>query len=169
MNPPIRDERHRAALWAAVNDGTVDIVATDHAPHTRAEKDAGYPNSPSGMPGVQTLVGVMLDHVAKGRLTLERLVDLTSAGPQRLFGLAGKGRIACGYDADLTIVDLKAQHTITNEEMANKSGWTPFAGMTVQGWPKATIIRGNVVMRDGTLIGKAGGQPIRFGETLSPG
>lgn len=168
MNPPIRDERHREALWAAVNDGTVDIVATDHAPHTRAEKDIGYPNSPSGMPGVQTLVGLMLDHVAKGRLTLERLVDLTSAGPQRLFGLAGKGRIACGYDADLTIVDLKAHHTITNEEMANKSGWTPFAGMTVQGWPKATIIRGNVVMRDGQLIGKANGQPIRFVETLSP-
>ncbi len=168
MNPPIRDERHRAALWAAVNDGTVDIVATDHAPHTRAEKDAGYPASPSGMPGVQTLVGVMLDHVAKGRLTLERFVDLTSAGPQRLFGLVNKGRIACGYDADLTIVDLNANHTITDAEMANKSGWTPFAGMTVQGWPMATIIRGNVVMRDGQLIGNATGKPLRFNETLSP-
>ena len=168
MNPPIRDERHRAALWAAVNDGTVDIVATDHAPHTRAEKDQGYPASPSGMPGVQTLVGVMLDHVAKGRLTLERLVDLTSAGPQRLFGIAGKGRIACGYDADLTIVDLQAKHTITDAEMANKVGWTPFAGMTVQGWPVSTIIRGQVVMRDGQLIGKAAGVPMRFMETLPP-
>ena len=168
MNPPIRDERHRAALWAAVNDGTVDIVATDHAPHARAEKDLGYPNSPSGMPGVQTFVGLMLDHVAKGRLTLERFVDLTSAGPQRLFGLVNKGRIACGYDADLTIVDLNAQHTITDAEMATKVGWTPFAGMTVQGWPKATIIRGNVVMRDGQLIGTAAGKPLRFGDTLTP-
>ncbi|MBA3697965.1 MAG: dihydroorotase [Planctomycetes bacterium] len=168
QNPPVRDERHRAALWAAVNDGTVDVVATDHAPHTKAEKDLGYPGCPAGMPGVQTLVGVMLDHVAKGRLSLERLVDLTSAGAQRLFGLVNKGRIACGYDADLTIVDLNAKHTITNEEMATKAGWTPFAGMTVQGWPMATIIRGNVVMRDGQLIGKAGGVPMRFLETLTP-
>ncbi len=169
MNPPIRDERHRAALWAAVADGTVDVVATDHAPHTRAEKDAGYPNSPSGMPGVQTFVGLMLDHVAKGRLSLERLVDLTSAGPQRLFGLVDKGRVACGYDADLTIVDLKANHTISDAEMATKVGWTPFAGMTVSGWPRATIIRGNVVMRDGELIGKPLGTPMRFGECLPPG
>jgi len=166
MNPPIRDERHRAALWAAVNDGTVDVVATDHAPHARSEKDLAYPNSPSGMPGVQTLVGLMLDHVAKGRLTLERLVDLTSAGPQRLFGLVNKGRIACGYDADLTIVDLNANHTITDAEMATKVGWTPFAGMTVTGWPRATIIRGNVVMREGQLLGKALGTPMRFGECL---
>jgi dihydroorotase len=168
MNPPIRDERHRAALWAAVADGTVDVVATDHAPHTRAEKDAGYPNTPSGMPGVQTLVGLMLDHVAKGRLSLERLVDLTSAGPQRLFGLAGKGRVACGYDADLTIVDLAAQHTISDAEMATKVGWTPFAGMTVSGWPQATIIRGQVVMRDGQLLGSASGRPLRFTECLPP-
>ncbi len=167
MNPPIRDERHRAALWAAVADGTVDVVATDHAPHTRAEKVAGYPNSPSGMPGVQTFVGLMLDHVAKGRLSLERLVDLTSAGPQRLFGLVNKGRIACGYDADLTIVDLQANHTITDAEIASKVGWTPFAGMTVTGWPQATIIRGNVVMRDGQLIGKAQGTPMRFHECLA--
>jgi dihydroorotase len=168
MNPPVRDERHRAALWAAIADGTVDVVATDHAPHTRSEKDAGYPNSPSGMPGVQTFVGLMLDHVAKGRLSLERLVDLTSAGPQRLFGLTNKGRIACGYDADLTIVDLQASHTITDAEMASKVGWTPFAGMTVTGWPQATIIRGNIVMRDGQLIDKAQGTPMRFNECLAP-
>jgi dihydroorotase len=167
MNPPIRDERHRAALWAAVADGTVDVVATDHAPHTRAEKDAGYPASPSGMPGVQTLVGLMLDHVAHGRLSLERLVDLTSAGPQRLFGLVNKGRMACGYDADLTLVDLAARHTITDAEMATKVGWTPFAGTTVSGWPMATIVRGQVVMRDGQLLGTALGKPMRFGDTLA--
>ncbi len=167
MNPPVRDEHHRSALWAAVNDGTVDILATDHAPHTRAEKDQPYPMSPSGMPGVQTMVGIMLDHVHHGRLSLERLIDLTSAGPQRLWGMAGKGRIACGYDADLTIVDLQAKHTITDAEMANKSGWTPFNGQAVMGWPVATIIRGTTVMRDGQLIGKPDGKPIHFTECLS--
>jgi dihydroorotase len=166
MNPPIRGERHRSALWDAVSDGTVDIVATDHAPHTRAEKNKPYPETPSGMPGVQTLVGILLDHVHHGRLTLERLIDLTSAGPQRLFGLARKGRIACGYDADLTVVDLQAKHTITDAEMANRSGWTPFNGMTVTGWPEATIVRGNIVMRDGQLIGQPQGKPIQFMDCL---
>ena len=166
QNPPVRDARHRAALWAAVADGTVDIIATDHAPHTRAEKDAGYPNTPSGMPGVQTLVPVMLDHVTAGRLTLERFVDLTSAGPQRVFGLVNKGRIAMGYDADFTIVDLLAKRTITNAQQACKVGWTPFADMTVTGWPIATIVRGTILMRDDQLIGTASGQPCRFLECL---
>jgi dihydroorotase len=169
MNPPVRDERHRAALWAAVADGTVDILATDHAPHTRAEKDAGYPASPSGMPGVQTLVPIMLDHVAAGRLTLERFVDLTSAGPLRAFGLAGKGRLAAGYDADLTVVDLGARRTITDAEQASRVGWTPFNGMTVTGWPVMTIVRGAVVMRDGALVGAPTGRPMAFSECLPAG
>ncbi len=164
MNPPVRDDRHRQALWAAIADGTVDVLGTDHAPHTRAEKDLGYPQSPSGMPGSQTFVGVMLDHVAKGRLSLERFVDLTSAGPQRIFGLAGKCRIALGYDADLTLVDLKKQHTITDGEQASRAGWTPFAGMTCTGWPVGTIIRGQQVMWDGALVGTPVGAPIRFSE-----
>ncbi len=162
QNPPIRGERHRAALWAAVADGTVDILATDHAPHTREEKARMYPASPSGLPGVQTLVPIMLDHVAKGRLSLQRLVDLTSAGPQRVFGLMGKGRIACGYDADLTLVDLKAERVIDDAQQASKVGWTPFHGLRVQGWPMATVVRGQVVMRDGAITGAAEGRPIRF-------
>jgi dihydroorotase len=162
MNPPVRDERHRAALWAAVADGTVDILATDHAPHTREEKAKPYPASPSGMPGVQTLVPVMLDHVAKGRLSLQRLVDLTSAGPQRVFNLMNKGRIAAGYDADLTLVDLKAERTIEDAQQASKVGWTPFHGMRVQGWPMATVVRGQVVMRDGQITGTPHGRPMRF-------
>ena len=167
MNPPVRDARHRAALWAAINDGTVDILATDHAPHTRAEKDAGYPASPSGMPGVQTLVPLMLDHVNAGRLTLERFIDLTSAGPLRTFGLAHKGRLAAGYDADLTIVDLGAKRVIRDQDMASRVGWTPFNGMTVTGWPVMTVIRGNVVMRDGALIGAPLGKPMQFTECLA--
>jgi dihydroorotase len=162
MNPPIRSERHRAALWAAIADGTVDVIATDHAPHTRDEKAAAYPASPSGMPGTQTLVAMMLDHVHHGRLSLQRFVDLTSAGPQRVFGLAGKGRIAAGYDADLTLVDLATVREITDAQQASKVGWTPFAGMRVHGWPIATIVRGEVVMREGELFGRPAGEPARF-------
>jgi dihydroorotase len=166
MNPPIRGAEHRAALWRALADGVVDIIGSDHAPHTRAEKDRPYPASPSGMPGVQTLVPVMLDHVAAGELSLERFVDLTSAGPQRLFNLAGKGRIAVGYDADLTLVDLGAKRRIEDSWIASKCGWTPFAGMTVTGWPCATIIRGSIVMREGELLGSPRGAPLRFADTL---
>jgi dihydroorotase len=162
MNPPIRDARHQAALWAAVRDGTVDIMGSDHAPHLRDEKSHTYPASPSGMPGVQTMLPLMLDQVHHGRLSLERLVDLLCHGPQRVFGLVGKGRIAAGYDADFTVVDLARTHTISDAEQATRCGWTPFAGTTVTGWPVATIIRGNTVMRDGQLIGQACGQPLYF-------
>ena len=166
MNPPIREAYHREALWKAVNDGIIDVIGSDHAPHTRAEKDKPYPDSPSGMPGVQTLVPLMLDHVNAGRLTLERFIDLTSAGAQRVFNLQGKGRIALGYDADFTIVDLKMKRRIENSWMANRSGWTPFDGMETKGWPVATIIRGRTVMRDHVLVTEGAGAPIRFLETL---
>lgn len=166
MNPPIRDERHRAALWKAVNDGIIDVVGSDHAPHTRDEKEKSYPNTPSGMPGVQTLVTLLLDHVNAGRLTLERFIDLTSAGPQRVFDIAGKGRIAVGYDADFTIVDLKMKRRIENSWIASRCGWTPFDGMTTTGWPVATVIRGKIVMRDGVLASEGQGAPVRFTEAL---
>ncbi len=104
-----------------------------------------------------------------GRLSLERVVDLTSAGAQRIFGLAGKGRIALGYDGDLTLVDLKAEREITGDWLAAKCGWSPFEGMTVTGWPMATVIRGRVVMRDGELIGPPAGRPVRFVDTLRSG
>ena len=168
MNPPIREERHQQGLWRGIRQGVVDVIGTDHAPHTREEKEKPYPASPSGMPGVQTLVPVMLTHVAQGRLTLERFVDLTAHGPQRVFGLADKGRLAVGYDADLTLVDLNARRTIRDEDMANRSGWTPFNGFEAQGWPLATIIRGRFVMRDGEVIAPGEGRPLRFLETLRP-
>lgn len=168
MNPPIRDEHHRQALWAAVHDGVIDVIGSDHAPHTREEKDRVYPDTPSGMPGVQTLATILLDHVNKGNLTLERFIDLTSAGPQRIFGIAGKGRIARGYDADFTIVDMGLSRTIENKWIASRCGWTPFDGMTTKGWPVATILRGNIVMRDFAAMGPAAGKPVRFVETLEP-
>jgi dihydroorotase len=119
------------------------------------------------MPGVQTLVPVMLDHVNAGRLTLARLVDLTSAGPQRIFGIAAKGRIAVGYDADLTIVDLKAERVIEDGWIGSKCGWTPFAGRRVRGWPVGTLVRGRLAMWEGEL-GQPQGRPICFGEALQP-
>src|SRR5688572_13097997 len=144
MNPPIRTADHRDGLWAGVANGVADVLGSDHAPHTREEKARPYPASPSGMPGVQTLLPVMLTHVAEGRLSLERLIDLTSHGANRIFGMADKGRLAVGYDGDLTVVDLKARRTLTHEMMASRVGWTPFVGMEVKGWPMATIIRGTV-------------------------
>jgi dihydroorotase len=165
MNPPLRDRHHQERLWWGVAQGIVDILGSDHAPHTLEEKSKSYPGTPSGMPGVQTLVPLMLDHVNAGRLTLARFVDLTSAGPQRLFGIAGKGRIAVGYDADLTIVDLKAERVIEDKWIGSKCGWTPFAGRKVKGWPVGTLVRGRLAMWQGVL-GQAQGQPVRFGEAL---
>ncbi|MGF6633635.1 dihydroorotase [Paraburkholderia sp. MM6662-R1] len=167
MNPPVREARHREALWRALREGRVDTLGSDHAPHTLEEKGRPYPQSPSGMPGVQTLLPVMLDHVSKGRLSLQRLVELTSAGPARVFGIAEKGRINVGYDADLTLVDLKAKREITNRWTASVCGWTPYDGMRVTGWPVATIIRGRVVMRDDAVQGYPVGQPVRFDRAMA--
>ena len=167
MNPPVRDQRHQDALWRAIQDGLVDVIGSDHAPHTLQEKAKPYPQSPSGMTGVQTLLPVMLNHVHAGRLSLERLVDLTSAGPARIFGLEGKGRIALGFDADLTLVDLSARRTIRNDWIASCSGWTPYNDLNVTGWPIHTIIRGQVVVRDEVLSGQPEGEPLRFLEAWS--
>ena len=165
MNPPLRDRAHQERLWWGLREGVVDVLGSDHAPHTLEEKAKSYPATPSGMPGVQTLVPVMLGHVNEGRLSLARFVDLTSAGPQRLFGIAGKGRIAVGYDADLTIVDLKAKRVIDNAWIGSKCGWTPFAGRKVKGFPVGTVVRGRRAMWEGEL-GEPGGKPVRFGEAL---
>jgi dihydroorotase len=166
MNPPIRGLEHQAALWRAIGSGLVDVLGSDHAPHTLEEKAKAYPASPSGMPGVQTLVPIMLDHVNAGRLTLERFVDLTSHGPGRIFGLASKGRMAEGYDADFTIIDLKAIRTIHNNWIESRCGWTPYDGKQVVGWPVGTLVRGRKVMWDGEIIGPAHGEPARFVEAL---
>lgn len=164
MNPPIREAAHRDGLWRGVANGVFDVIGSDHAPHTLEEKAQAYPSSPSGMPGVQTLVPLMLDHVAAGRLTLQRFVDLVCHGPNRIFSIAGKGRLAAGYDADLTIVDLKRRETIVNAASASRCGWTPFDGMVVTGWPVMTIVRGRMVMREGEVLGPATGEPVRFQE-----
>ncbi|MBI1204680.1 MAG: dihydroorotase [Rhodopseudomonas sp.] len=167
LNPPIRDAAHQAGLWHGLAQGVIDTVGSDHSPHTREEKSHVYPKTHSGMTGVQTLVPVMLDHVNAGRLSLQRFVDLTSAGPARVFGIAGKGRIAAGYDADVTVVDMKRRETITDAWIASRAGWTPFNGVSVTGWPVGTVIRGHKAMWDGELSAPSLGERVRFLETLS--
>jgi len=162
MNPPIRSRAHRDGIWYWLNQGVPDVIGSDHAPHTRAEKARPYPDSPSGMPGVQTLLPLLLNHVAQGRTTLARVIELTSAGAERIFGIAGKGRIANGYDADFTIVDLKAQWTVGEDWLASRCGWSPFTGMQLTGKPVGTIVRGQVAMWEGALGEIATGEPIRF-------
>jgi dihydroorotase len=166
MNPPVRDHNHRGGIWRGIEHGIVDVLGSDHAPHTLEEKAKSYPASPSGMTGVQTLVPVMLDHVNAGKLSLTRFVDLTSAGPARLFNIACKGRIAAGYDADFTVVDLKRSETITNRWIASRAGWTPYDGLKVTGWPVGTFVRGRRVMWQGEVLTPSTGEPVRFLETL---
>jgi dihydroorotase len=166
MNPPVRAAHHRTHIWWGVQQGIADILGSDHAPHTLEEKAKIYPETPSGMTGVQTLVPLMLDHIAAGRMSLDRFVDMTSAGPARLFQIAGKGRIAVGYDADFTIVDLNARRIIRNDWIASKSQWTPYDGKEVRGWPIGTIIRGRRVMWEDQLVTPAQGEPVRFIQAL---
>jgi dihydroorotase len=166
MNPPVRSIEHRDGVWWGLHQGVADVLGSDHAPHTLEEKAKPYPDSPSGMTGVQTLVPIMLTHVAHGRLSLERFVDLSSAGPARIFNISRKGRLAVGYDADITVVDLKRRVTIKNSWIASRSQWTPYEGIPVEGWPVGTVVRGTRVMWNGELVGPSTGQPIEFMETL---
>ena len=162
MNPPIRESRHQKGLWKGIKDGVVDVIGSDHAPHTIEEKHKPYPDTPSGMPGVQTLLPIMLDHVNKGNLSLFKLCQLISTNPAKLYKVINKGEIKLNNDADLTIIDLNKEVKIKDDMMANKSGWTPFNNKNVKGWPIMTIVNGNIVMRDGELIGKPIGKPVSF-------
>lgn len=155
MNPPIRTMDHQEGLWLGIANGTVDVMGSDHAPHTRDEKEKGYPNSPSGMPGVQTIVPLMLNHMHNGKLTLQRLMELLAEKPAELWGL-NKGHIEIGRDADFTVVDMDRIVKITDEQQASKVGWTPYNGAEVKGWPTHTICGGVVVMEEGKLLTRAG-------------
>ena len=166
QNPPIREKNHQDALWKALNDDVVDIIASDHAPHTLDEKAETYPKSPSGTPGVQTLVPIMLNHVNNGKLSLSKLVSLWSYGPERVHKIYNKGRIKEGYDADFTIIDINKEMIISNQQQKSKSKWTPFDGMKVRGWPTHTIVRGNCVMRNDEVVGQPIGEMVKFKETM---
>ncbi len=162
QNPPIRDQRHMEHLWNAVRTGIVDIIGSDHAPHSLEEKAKPYPQSPSGVPGVQTLVPLMLDHVHRGNFSLERFVTMVSENPRRLLNVKNKGRIQIGYDADMTVVDLKKTVTIKNEWIASKCKWTPYDGMKVTGWPQRVYLKGNLAMQEDQIIIPHSGEPVEF-------
>lgn len=162
MNPPVRDQRHQDALWAAVNSGLIDVMGSDHAPHTLEEKAKPFPASPSGMPGVQTTVPLMLNAVTQGRLSLARLVDLMASGPQRIFGIQNKGRLAPGYDADFTIVDLKRTQSVTSTWLKSRAGWSPYLGEVLTGWPVMTYVRGHLAAEEGERVGTPQGAPVKF-------
>ena len=162
MNPPIRKKEHHDRLWVAVKNSVVDILGSDHAPHSKEDKNKKYPASPSGMPGVQTILPIMLNHINNEKLNLEQLVKLMCENPCRIFGIKNKGYIKEDFDADLTIIDMNKEQTIKNEMMASKCGWTPFNNKSVKGFPVATIINGKVVMSDGKVVTESSGLPLEF-------
>ena len=162
MNPPLRTKEHYDRLWVAIKNNIVDVLGSDHAPHSKENKNKNYPNTPSGMPGVQTIFPVMLDHVNNGKLTLEQLIKLMCENPCKIFGIKNKGYLKEGYDADLTIADMNKEVTIKDEMIASKCGWTPFNNHKVKGFPVGTIVNGNLVMSDGKVIAQSKGIPLKF-------
>ena len=162
MNPPLRTKDHYDRLWTAIKNDIVDVLGSDHAPHSKENKNKEYPDSPSGMPGVQTIFPVMLNHVNNKKLSLKKLIKLMCENPCKIFGIKNKGFIKEGYDADLTIVDMNKEQIIKDEMIASKCGWTPFNNYKVKGFPIGTIVNGNLVMSDGKIISKAMGKPLDF-------
>jgi dihydroorotase len=162
MNPPLRTKEHYDRLWLAIKNNIVDVLGSDHAPHLKENKNKVYPETPSGMPGVQTIFPVMLDHVNSGKLSLEQLINLMCENPCRIFGIKNKGYIKEGFDADLTIADMNKEVVIKDEMIASKCGWTPFNNYKVKGFPVGTIVNGNLVMSDGKVVLESKGQPLEF-------
>lgn len=162
MNPPVRTDGHRQAIRQALRDGLFDVIGSDHAPHTVQEKEKPYPASPSGMPGVQTLLPVMLNFVNQGLLSMETLVKMTSERPADLFGIKNKGTIEVGKDADLVLVDLNEKRTVTTDWLESKCGWSPYTGDELQGWPVHVFLGGELVVEDSCLVGRPSGRPVEF-------
>ncbi|WP_440932387.1 dihydroorotase [Candidatus Pelagibacter sp.] len=162
MNPPLRDKSHYDRLWHAVKNNLNDTIGSDHAPHLKINKEKEYPNSPSGMPGVQTLMPIMLNHINEGRLSLEQLIKLVCENPVKIFGIKNKGFIKEGYDADFTVIDMNKKIKIENNKIESKCGWSPFDGDEFKGTPVATIIAGKIKMKDGEIVGDPDGTPLQF-------
>ncbi len=162
MNPPLRDKSHYERLWYAVRNNFNDTIGSDHAPHLKVNKDKEYPNSPSGMPGVQTLMPVMLNHVNNGKLSLNQLINLVCENPVKIFGIQNKGFIKEGFDADFTIVDMNKKILIKNENIESKCGWSPFDGYEFKGTPISTIINGQIKMKESQILGEPEGKPLKF-------
>ncbi|MEG3955564.1 dihydroorotase [Microcoleus sp. herbarium2] len=162
MNPPLREPRDNEILWQALLDGVIDFIATDHAPHTLAEKAQDYPNTPSGMPGVETSLPLMLTQAVQGRCTVAQVANWMSAAVAKAYKIPNKGKIAPGFDADLVLVDLDNYRLVVREEMVTKCGWSPFEGWNLTGWPVVTVVGGKVVFEKGKLDTTVRGEALRF-------
>ena len=162
MNPPIRDKSHYERLWYAIRNNYNDTIGSDHAPHLKENKDKEYPETPSGMPGVQTLLPIMLNHINEGKLKINQLINFLCENPVKIFGIINKGYIKKDYDADSTIIDMKKTIEIENKKIESKCGWSPFNGYKFKGTPVMTIIDGKIKMQDGNIIGDPEGKPINF-------
>ena len=163
VDPALRSEGDRELLWQALLDGVIDFIATDHAPHTLEEKDQGYPQSPSGMPGVETALPLMLTQAKENRCTIAQVSNWMSAAVARAYQIQNKGLIEPGYDADLVLVDLTTYRPVLRQELKTKCGWSPFEGWTLTGWPVMTIVGGQIVYNRGKIDVNARGQALQFG------
>jgi dihydroorotase len=162
VNPPLRSEDDVKALWEGIADGTVDIVATDHAPHLLEEKRLPYPQAPSGVPGVQTMLPLLLNAVNQGKLSLQKVAELCAENPAKWFGIKQKGRIEAGFDADFAVVDLDLSHQVSGEFMFTKAHWSPFEGRVLKGWPVMTFVGGEKMFEWPDRFGKILGRPVEF-------
>ncbi len=162
MNPSLKEPEDNEGLWDALSQGRVQVVATDHAPHTLEEKQQPYPQSPAGVPAVENSLALLLNQVHLGRCTIEQVAHWMCDAPARVWDLVGKGRIRVGYDADLVLVDLNKRATIRNETQKTKSRWSPWHGSTLTGWPVRTWVMGHEVFRDGEIDETRQGQEVRF-------
>ncbi len=162
MNPPLRTSHDNEVLWQALLDGVIDFIATDHAPHTLEEKKQDYPKSPSGMPGVETSLPLMLTAAAQGRCTVAQVVNWMSTAVASAYSIPNKGAIAPGYDADLVLVDLNSHKKVQKEQLATKCGWSPFEGWNLTGWPVTTIVGGEIAYHQGELNTETRGKALIF-------
>ena len=149
MKPELKTKQDQDALWKAIDEGIVDRIATDHAPHTKDEKNSENP--PYGIPGLETMLPLLLDAVNNGKLSLNKLVELTVENPVKMLNIKNKGKIKQGFDADLTVVDMNKEKAVKNEELFTKCRWSPWNGKTLRGWPITTIVNGNIVFEQGTM------------------
>lgn len=162
MNPPLRSPRDNEILWQALLDGVIDFIATDHAPHTLAEKAQTYPNTPSGMPGVETSLPLMLTQAVAGKCTVAQVANWMSTAVAKAYNIPNKGKIAPGFDADLVLVDLEKYRPVVGAEMASKCGWSSFEGWNLTGWPVVTVVGGKVVFENGKLDTNVRGEALTF-------
>lgn len=162
VNPPVRSQVDVFGLWKCLKMGMIDIIATDHAPHTSEEKEVPYVQAPSGLPGVETLLPILLNTVNNDGMTLEEVVKLCCERPAEIFKLEGKGKIEKGFDADLVVVDMDMEKTLQNEDVFSKCGWSPYADSVFMGWPIMTFVDGQLVFESGKIVGNPLGNDVKF-------